>query len=1275
MKKLRIITMLLMVACIMLAICSCTQEQDHKHSYSDEWTADEKNHWHVCIGEGCDQIAGSTAHSFGDGVVTTPATEEAEGVLTKTCSVCGYEKTEAISKLPESHKHQLQKVEGIEPTCEDSGIETYYVCSCGRKFSDENAENEILYPVILDKKGHTVVEFGEYIAPNCDTAGYEKGEKCSVCGVIITAQKMIAPLAHVWDNGVIKTDPTCYSEGIKSYSCTVCGGSKTEAIPADINAHSWNGGIVTTVATCMKEGEITYTCTEPLCGKKKTETIAVDVNAHSWNDGAITVPATCSAEGEKIFVCEHNSEHTKTEIVAIDANAHSWNDGVITIPATCVAEGEKTYACKHNSEHTKVESVPIDENNHSFKPATCEIPSTCERCGNTTGEALGHDYTFEITTQPDCVNTGIRTYTCQNDHSHTYTESVDALGHDIVIDNAVAPTCIETGLTEGQHCSRCNDATVAQSIVPAKGHTYDNTSDPDCNVCGAIRDVACTHNNTEVIKGYDATCTVDGITDGLMCKDCGETIEPQKFIPAKGHTEETVAGKDATCTETGLTEGKKCSVCHEVLENQETVDALGHSPKEAVKENEKEADCLNAGSYDLVVYCSVCGEKIESETVIVGTIGHITVVDAAKAPTCEATGLTEGKHCGVCNTVLVAQNEIEKLSHNWTMTNVVVDGATVTYDYVCESCGTVEHKYGPIAQEKHVCNHTVHGIETEYGSWTECSCGARSWAQTALSAYKGSGATHTSVDVYVPNGNGGWTKTGIKVSDVATSYNLGTSGGDKSKEYLEFTYKITAPEAMTVDVFVNGRSTNTSGSKNTAVRLSKFIELYQDGNKVEVEYEALFPEYKEGSPYWTEQRVATIELKEGENTITFRYIKHKLSDGSIEYISGKVYGGYLSYFRFAEASKIDEGCESGAHNLELVNEKAAGCYDGVKAHYICDDCGKLFDLENKMETEEKYLAIPRIYHSHIYENVARLQDDGTYAYECTRGCGATRAHECTGGTHLIIAKEPNQVWYEEGDSFNPDRMEVYLSTACIEGCSGNTVVAGHLKKYDALTYTYQNGDSFKAGDTKITINYTLDGVTYSADLPVTVTAVGGTITVDDSDEGFSFVDASDDNRKAGSRTNDQGSPVGQSAYGGSYTNNFANGDSAKFTFTLDEAKNGANIVLRASSDRMNGAGGTPPCGYAISVNDVVIIKIDGQIVEFNDDVLLGGSVTNLDQKTNRWVWTNWSSLDLGTYDLGAGEHTVEIIINTVLSGSVAGTDHNGYAASIQLDCLNVFLGE
>ena len=88
------------------------------------------------------------------------------------------------------------------------------------------------------------------------------------------------------------------------------------------------------------------------------------------------------------------------------------------------------------------------------------------------------------------------------------------------------------------------------------------------------------------------------------------------------HTEEIIPGKAATCTETGLTEGVKCSVCGEILVEQEELPALGHTAGEAVVENKVAATCTEDGSYDSVVYCSVCKEEISRETVVVPATGH-----------------------------------------------------------------------------------------------------------------------------------------------------------------------------------------------------------------------------------------------------------------------------------------------------------------------------------------------------------------------------------------------------------------------------------------------------------------------------------------------------------------------------------------------------------------------------------------------------------------------------------------------------------------------------
>ena len=69
----------------------------------------------------------------------------------------------------------------------------------------------------------------------------------------------------------------------------------------------------------------------------------------------------------------------------------------------------------------------------------------------------------------------------------------------------------------------------------------------------------------------------------------------------------------------------------------------------------------------------------------ISALGHTEVTDVAVAPTCTATGLTEGKHCSVCNTVIVAQEEIAALGH----TEVIDKGYAAT----CTAAGLTDGKH------------------------------------------------------------------------------------------------------------------------------------------------------------------------------------------------------------------------------------------------------------------------------------------------------------------------------------------------------------------------------------------------------------------------------------------------------------------------------------------------------------------------------------------------------------------------------------------------------
>lgn len=87
----------------------------------------------------------------------------------------------------------------------------------------------------------------------------------------------------------------------------------------------------------------------------------------------------------------------------------------------------------------------------------------------------------------------------------------------------------------------------------------------------------------------------------------------------------------------------------------------------------RNATCTEAGEEERI--CA-CGEK---ETKSISAAGHAEVVDPAVQSTCTAEGKTEGKHCSVCNTILVAQTDLPLANHTYDNDE----------DENCNACGYV----------------------------------------------------------------------------------------------------------------------------------------------------------------------------------------------------------------------------------------------------------------------------------------------------------------------------------------------------------------------------------------------------------------------------------------------------------------------------------------------------------------------------------------------------------------------------------------------------------
>ena len=677
--------LMLVVGCFAAA---CT-EDEHVHEYTDVVTpptCTEKGYTtHTCEADGenyIDSYVDALGHDWGEGEVTKEATCTAAGERTFTCSRCGETKTETVAAKGHTPGEAVRENE-VAATCSEAGSydEVVYCTVCNTEISRETVE----IPTIAHTPGEAVRENEK--AATCSEAGsYDEVVYCTVCETEISRETVEIPtIAHTPGEAVRENEvaATCSEAG--SYDevvyCTVCNTElsretvRTSALGHDIVEHEGKAATCTEVGwnayvTCSRCDYTTYeeipatghtpgpaaTCTTAqtctVCG-------AVITPAAGHTPGEAVreneVAATCSETGsyEEVVYCTVCEEEISRETKEIAALGHVWDEGEVTKEAGCIFDGTIVYTCTRCKE-TRQEAIPAKGHDfiaYSGQAPTCTTAGwtayeECSRCHYSTRQtlpALDHEWgEGKVTTEPTCTEAGVMTYTCSRCDT-TKTETIPTLEHDWGEGEVTTePTCTEAGVMT-YTCSHCGE-TKTESI-PETGHT-------------------------EVVDPAVApTCTATGLTEGKHCSVCNTVLKEQEVVPMLEHDwGEGEVTTEPTCTVAGVMT-YTCSRCSTT--KTEPIAALEHDWGEG--EVTTEPTCTVAGV--MTYTCSRCDT---TKTEPITAKGHTEVVDPAVAATCSHTGLTEGKHCSVCNTVLVEQTEIQAIPHTFGGNNI------------CSVCGGVK---------------------------------------------------------------------------------------------------------------------------------------------------------------------------------------------------------------------------------------------------------------------------------------------------------------------------------------------------------------------------------------------------------------------------------------------------------------------------------------------------------------------------------------------------------------------------------------------------------